>query len=61
MRERNFQEFFDVLGIKPEPVDEYYTPDAYGKKLMDSIYSYEGVIYSDSTTLYSQELVADNK
>ena len=49
MGEREYQKFFEQLGIKVEPLPENYNPDEYGKKLMSSYISTKGVSYSANT------------
>ena len=61
MREGKYHELFDMLGIRVQPLDEYYNPDEYGKRLMNTINSYEGVVYSDSTTPLTPEVVMNNR
>ena len=61
MKEKEIRDFFDALSIRVETLDEYYDPEVYGKKLMNSIDSYDGVAYADSTTLFSSDCLIDNQ
>lgn len=35
MHKQNFSQAFQDLGITPEPLTDYYTPELYAKKLME--------------------------
>ena len=61
MREKEIQELFDALSIRMETLDEHYDPEVYGKKLMNSIETYEGVAYAGSTTLFSPDFAVGNQ
>ena len=49
MNENGFFELFELLGIENDPIDEYYDPEDFGKRLMAEYGYSEGVSYSSST------------
>lgn len=53
MGEKEYQNFFEQLGIKVEPLPKNYNPDEYGKKLMSSCISTKGISYSANTNYSS--------
>lgn len=49
MKENDFYQVFQDLGIQVEPLQENYSPDAFGKNLMASVHFGNGVSYSSYT------------
>lgn len=46
----DFQTVFETLGIKVEKLDKNYTPEEYGKKLIQHFYNGSDVSYSTYTS-----------
>ena len=55
--ETDFKQLFVDLGIDVKPLDDSYSPDEYGKRLMAPYYCREGVSYSSSTIIVNQRVV----
>lgn len=49
MNEKKYQEFFEQMGIKVDPLPQNYNPDEYGKKLMSAYISKKTISYSANT------------
>lgn len=54
MSEKNIYETFERLGISVDPIPENYTPESFGKMLMNQSPLNFGVSYSASTALEPQ-------
>ena len=52
MEEKDFDQIFEEMGIKYDPLPHNYNPDTYGKQLMVTHHLNEGVFYSTSTSLF---------
>lgn len=45
----DFQTVFETLGIEVERLDQNYTPEEYGKKLIQNFYNGSDISYSTHT------------
>ena len=51
MEEKDYTKLFESMGIKVVSLDDNYSPDEYGKRLLASSFNVADISYAATTTL----------